>query len=355
MRSNFSKILDLVLISVIFASVGSKALAEFSTVSTLAGAGAPGAQDGVGKLALLNRPHGLTQDSSGVVYFADRGNHQIRSFNPATLEVKTIAGSGKAGSLDESRQKAEFSQPIAVVASKDGTLFVADRDNHKIRKIDPDGNVATLAGTGVAGFSDGKALEAQFNQPYGVALDQNEENLLVADYLNHSIRKINLKTSLVTTVAGNGVAGNVDEGGREARFNQPYNIKYDGQGNFYIPDQLNHSIRKLTSSGQVTTVAGSGKSGYADGNGALAQFNNPTGLVIGSEGEIYVADRNNQRIRKISQDGAVSTLAGTGVEGDKDGLLAEAEFKRPIDLVYDVASGTLIISEENGHRIRKIE
>ena len=198
-------------------------------------------------------------------------------------------------------------------------------------------------------------MEAQFNQPYGVALDQEEENLLVADYLNHSVRSINLKTALVTTLAGNGQAGNFDGEGRDARFNQPYSIKHDGQGNFYIPDQLNHSIRKLTLSGQVTTVAGSGKAGYADGSGSSAQFNNPTGLAVGVSGELYVADRNNHRIRRVSQDGTVTTLAGTGLEGDKDGALAEAEFKRPIDVVYDAVLDELIVSEENGHRLRNIK
>jgi len=355
----FSKICVLALMSILFVSADSRVLAEngadFASVTTLAGAGTPGAQDGVGKLALLNRPHGMAQNNSGIVYFADRGNHQIRSFNPATLEVKTVAGSGKAGSLDSKGREAEFNQPIAVAVSREGIVYVADRENHKIRKIDAEGNVTTLAGTGLVGNADGNALEAQFNQPYGVALDQEEENLLVADYLNHSVRSINLKTALVTTLAGNGQAGNFDGEGRDARFNQPYSIKHDGQGNFYIPDQLNHSIRKLTLSGQVTTVAGSGKAGYADGSGSSAQFNNPTGLAVGVSGELYVADRNNHRIRRVSQDGTVTTLAGTGVEGDKDGSLAEAEFKRPIDVVYDAVLDELTVSEENGHRLRNIK
>lgn len=327
-----------------------------SLVMTVAGTGVAGQLDGLGRSALLNKPHGLAQSNSEVVYFADRGNHQIRAFNINTQEIKTLAGSGQAGFADGNGKSAQFSQPIAVVASKSGVLFVADRDNHRVRKIDLTGQVTTLAGSGVAGFLDGQYNEAKFNQPYGVALDAREENLLVADYLNHSIRSINLITGVVATLAGNGIAGKTDAVGREASFNQPYNIKHDGHGNYYIPDQLNHSIRILKSSGEVVTLAGNGKAGYADGAGLQAQFNNPTGLAISQAGEVYVADRNNHRIRKISIDGVVTTLAGTGAEGDKDGTLAEAEFKRPIDLILEpTVENKLIISEENGHRLRLVK
>ncbi len=327
---------------------------SFSSVSTSAGASRPGAVDGVGAAALLNRPHGIARDRSGLIYFADRGNHQIRTFDPESLDVRTIAGSGQPGFANGNRLAAAFNQPIAVVAAQDGTVYVADRDNHRIRRIDAAGAVTTLAGTGVAGFTDGPAAQAQFRQPYGVALDPEGKSLLVADYLNHAIRKIDLQTMVVTTPAGNGTAGNIDGTGGEARFNQPYNIKGDGMGNYYVPDQLNHSIRKLTQSGMVLTIAGNGSAGYADGSATQGQFNNPTGLALGAGGEIFVADRNNHRIRKITRDGAVSTLAGTGVEGDLDGSLTESQFKRPIDLVYDLESETLIVSEENGHRIRTV-
>jgi len=199
------------------------------------------------------------------------------------------------------------------------------------------------------------ALRAQFNQPYGVALDSAEEILLIADYLNHSIRKLNLKTGLVSTLVGNGTAGNADGEGVSGRFNQPYSIKKDLQGIFLIADQLNHSIRKLTLSGHVTTIAGNGKPGYADGEAQTAQFNNPTGLAVSLYGVIYVADRNNHRIRFISTDGLVGTIAGTRAEGDQDGSLEKSEFRRPLDLVYNSSLKALIISEENGHRIRTIQ
>lgn len=328
---------------------------ELTSVRVLAGSGKPGSVDGKGASAMLNRPHGLALGQKGIVYFADRGNHQIRSVNLSSQGVVTLAGDGTAGYLDEMGKLAQFNQPIAVIASQTGAVYVADRENHRIRKIDTDGRVSTLAGTGVAGFKDGKADEAQFNQPYGVALDLGEKALYVADYLNHSIRKIDLQTGRVVTLVGNGTAGNVDGAGTAARFNQPYNIKFDGVDSFFIPDQKNHSIRKLTMSGKVTTIAGNGTAGYADGKGTSAQFNNPTGLAIGPDGKLYVADRENHRIRQIAKDSSVTTLTGTGREGDTDGALSVAEFRKPIDIVCDKGTKSLLVSEENGHRIRMIQ
>jgi DNA-binding beta-propeller fold protein YncE len=254
---------------------------------------------------------------------------------------------------DEQGKFAQFNQPIAVVVSKSGIVYIADRENHRIRKIALDGTVTTLAGTGVGGYKDGLAKEAEFKQPYGVCLDKNETAVFVADYLNHAIRKIDLKSLEVTTLAGNGTAGFVNGEGAVARFNQPYSIKFDGFDSFYVPDQLNHTIRKVTLSGKVTTIAGSGNPGYSEGIGAAAQFNNPTGVAVGPDGTLYVADRNNNRIRKIETDTSVTTLAGTGVEGDKNGSLSEAEFRHPLDLVVD--KDRLFVSEDKGHRIRAIE
>jgi hypothetical protein len=326
-----------------------------STVKTLVGLGKPGSVDGPTEVAMLNRPHGLARSEAGIVVIADRGNHQIRAFDAATGQLKTLAGTGQAGFADGPANIAQFAQPIAVAVSRRGVVYVADRDNHRIRAIDPEGSVTTLAGTGVAGLTDGPAVSAQFNQPYGVAFDEGERSLLVADYLNHSIRKIDLDSGKVSTLAGNGTAGNVDGSGADARFNQPYNVHSDGTGGFLVPDQLNHTIRRLSAAGEVTTIAGSGTAGFADGVGVAAQFNNPTGVTAGPGGEIFVADRNNHRVRRISADGTVRTLAGTGSEGDLDGTLAEATFRRPLDVVFDHALRRLVVSEENGHRLRAIE
>ncbi len=168
------------------------------------------------------------------------------------------------------------------------------------------------------------------------------------------IRKIDLITADVTTLAGNGTPGNLDGQGAAARFNQPYSVRVDQNGRLWIPDQLNHSIRRITPDGQVSTVAGSGKAGLADGPGAGAQFNNPTGVAILPDGSAVVADRNNERLRRISTEGIVSTLAGAGVAGFADGAVDSSRFNQPLDIGFDVHGGRLIVSEDKGHRIRAI-
>lgn len=324
---------------------------RYATVTTLAGSSTAGARDGAGSSAQLNRPHGMAIDAGGTVYVSDRGNHQIRAVD-SSGNVRTLAGA-KQGFADGTGSAALFFDPIAIAVDSAGVLYVADRNNHRVRKITRDGMVTTLAGTGTAGFSNGAAGTAAFNQPYGVALDGAQRNLYVADYLNHAIRKIDLSTGIVSTLAGNGSAGNVDGTGAAARFNQPYNVKMDGAGNLWVPDQSNHSVRKVTPGGTVTTIAGNGKEGYADGKGAAALFNNPTGLVAAADGSVIVADRNNHRIRRIEADGTVTTLAGDGKGAFADGPVAGAQFNRPIDIVQG-RDGRLFVSEENNHRIRGI-
>jgi DNA-binding beta-propeller fold protein YncE len=322
------------------------------TVSTLAGSGIAGTIDGKDNEARLNRPHGLATTMGGAIVFADRGNNQVRQLRTDGVVV-TIAGSGKAGFAGGKGASAEFNEPIAVVTDRQGNIYVADRNNHRIRRITPDGTVKTLAGSSESGFVDGHSSLARFNQPYGVALDDAEITLYVADYLNHAIRKIDLLSDEVSTLAGNGKAGFEDGSGSGASFNQPYNLKNDGHGMLIVPDQNNHAIRRVGMNGVVTTLAGSGAAGYADGKGREAKFNNPTGAVVASDGTVLVADRNNHRIRRIAPDGTVTTIAGTGEAAFVDGPAMEAKFNRPLDV--DVSrDGKLVISEENNHRIRAI-
>ena len=321
-------------------------------VETLSGTGQAGLADGNRQAGQLNRPHGLAIDARGNVYVSDRGNHAIRVV-AANGDIRTLAGNGKDGKADGIGAAAAFNQPVAVAVDKSGNVYVADRDNHTVRLIDPSGKVSVLAGTGAAGFAEGPAISAQFNQTYGVALSLDEKILYIADYLNHAIRALDLGTKRVTTLAGNGKAGTANGKGDQAQFNQPYNVKIDAGGRLYVPDQNNHSIRRVAPDGTVSTVAGIAQSGMANGRPTDARFNNPTGLIVAADGTIYVADRNNHRIRAINSLGDVSTVAGDGTEGYQDGPGPAAKFNRPIDIVL-TPDGSLVVSEENNHRLRKI-
>lgn len=330
------------------ASVFPKTL-PFPTVQTMAGDGQPGAVDG--SAARVNRPHGLSYAKDGSLFFADRGNHQIRVLRPDGT-VATVAGTGKAGFADGPAKAAQFNEPIAVAVERTGAIYVADRNNHRIRKIRPDGTVITLAGGDSAGFVDGDLKSARFNQPYGVALDATQTTLYVADYLNHAIRRIDLVLEKVDTLAGNGAPGFADGRRGAARFNQPYNVRVDGLGRIWVPDQLNHAVRRVTPAGEVSTVAGSGKAGYIDGAPTAAQFNNPTGIAPLPNGAAVVADRNNNRLRLVTPDGSVTTLAGNGEAGFADGPIADARFNQPLDVDFDDSMSRILVSEDKGHRLR---
>ena len=301
-------------------------------VESFSGSGQAGFADSAGQVGQFNRPHGLGVDAKGNVYVSDRANHAIRIV-PANGDIRTLAGNGKEGNADGVGAAATFKQPIAVAIDKAGSVYVADRDNQVIRSIDPSGKVVVFAGTGSKGFADGPAHSAQFNEPYGVALSPDEKTLYVADYLNHAIRAIDLATRQVVTLAGNGKAGFANGQGDKAQFNQPYNVKADTNGRLYVPDQNNHAIRRVDPDGTVSTLAGDGQSGFADGKPFESRFNNPTGLAVAADGTVYVSDRNNHRIRAILPTGEVTTIAGDGNSGQQDGPAPEAKFNRPIDIV----------------------
>jgi DNA-binding beta-propeller fold protein YncE len=321
-------------------------------VETFSGSGQAGFANSNGQVGQFNRPHGLAIDAKGNTYVSDRGNHAIRIVT-SNGDIRTLAGNGNEGNADGIGPAANFKQPIAVAVDKSGNVYVADRDNHVIRMIDPSGRVGTLAGTGTKGFANGTTSAAQFNEPYGVVLSPDEKILYVADYLNHAIRAIDLAGKQVTTLAGNGTAGFANGVGDKAQFNQPYNVKADVNGRLYVPDQNNHAVRRVDPDGTVSTLAGNGQSGFADGKPSEARFNNPTGLAVAANGTIYVADRNNHRIRTVLPTGEVTTLAGDGTAGQQDGPGQTAKFNRPIDIVL-ANDSSLVVSEENNHRLRKI-
>ena len=320
------------------------------TVSTLAGSGVGGYVDGNATAAQFNRPTGVAVDFAGNVFVADFNNHRIRKISP-TGSVSTLAGSGVPGFADGIGSAAQFHFPTDVAVDSTGNVYVGDSENHRIRKITPAGAVSTLAGNGLFGFADGDGSNARFYSPYGVAVDSSS-NVYVADHKNHRIRKIT-PGGVVSTMAGSGGAGFVDGPAATAQFLFPFGVTVDLSDNVYVGDQFNHSIRKITPAGVVSTLAGSGVAGFAEGSGISAQFNGPRAVTVDSSGNVYVADLVNHRIRSITPAGLVTTLAGSGVAGYADGTASDAEFWAPSGVAVD-SSGNIFVAEFNNNRIRKI-
>ncbi|MCX6996217.1 MAG: hypothetical protein NTV49_03825 [Kiritimatiellaeota bacterium] len=221
--------------------------------------GQPGGQgnvDGTGSAARFNNPNGAAVDSAGNVYVADYNNHTIRKVTAAGV-VTTLAGSaGSSGSADGTGNAARFCGPIGVAVDSAGNVFVADSFNHTIRRVTPAGVVTTLAGSaGTPGSADGTGSVARFYNPTDVAVD-SAGNVFVTDNNNHTIRKVTV-AGVVTTLAGSaGTSGSADGAGNAARFNHPVGVAVDGAGNVFVTDNNNHTIRKLTAAGVVTTLAG---------------------------------------------------------------------------------------------------
>jgi sugar lactone lactonase YvrE len=261
--------------------------------------------------------------------------------------VTTLAGS-EPGYADGTGTAAKFSEPSAVAVDASGNVYVADWLNQRIRKVTPTGVVTTLAGS-TPGYADGTGAAAKFSEPSGVAVDASG-NVYVADYNNYCIRKIT-SNGVVTTLAGS-TPGYADGTGAAAKFSEPSNVAVDAFGNVYVADHNNHRIRKITSNGVVTTLAGS-TPGYADGTGAAAQFDNPSGVAVDAFGNVYVADWSNNRIRKVTPTGVVTTVAGS-IRGYADGTGAASQFDNPSGVAID-ASGNVYVADVSNHRIRKIQ
>ncbi|MBI3414564.1 MAG: immunoglobulin domain-containing protein [Verrucomicrobia bacterium] len=325
------------------------------TFTTLAGsAGNPGSADGTGSAARFNSLIGVAVDSAGNVYVADQSNSTIRKVTPAGV-VTTLAGlAGSNGSADGTGSAARFNYPLDVVVDSAGNVYVADSDNGTIRKVTPAGEVTTLAGlAGSFGSADGTGSAARFNAPTGVAVDSTG-NVYVTDELNHIIRKVT-PSGEVTTLAGlAGSFGSADGTGSAARFQQPNGVAVDNVGNVYVTDEVNHTIRKVTPAGVVTTLAGlAGSNGSADGTGSAARFLFPRGVAVDSADNVYVADTFNSTIRKVTPAGVVTTLAGlTRAVGNADGTGSAARFNYPNGVAVDNA-GNVYVADSDNSTIRK--
>ena len=305
--------------------------------------------------AIFPNPAGIVFLAGGTLYASDATADTVQKIT-LTGDVSVVAGtSGAAGSTDAAGALALFNQPGGLVVNASGVLFVADTANATIRRIGADGVVSTFAGSATArGSTNGPGLQATFSAPQGLALDA-AGNLYVADAGAHTIRLIS-PAGVVTTFAGTaGVSGAVDGPGASARFNTPSGVAVDAAGNVYVADRSNNVIRKITPAGVVSTLAGlAGVSGADDGTASGALFNQPSGLVLDGAGNLFVADTGNSTIRMITPTGIVSTLAGLPtVSGDEDGTGSGALFNLPRALTID-AAGNLYVADTGNAAIRKV-
>jgi sugar lactone lactonase YvrE len=360
-------------------------------VTTIAGSvGTPGSSDGIGDAALFNRPNGIAVNGAGALCVADMFNNTVREITPgvsggvAVWAVATIAGlAGGSGSADGAGTAAQFSNPYGMALDSAGNLYVADSGNNTIRQVAPalsagqtNWVVGTIAGSPEnAGSADGTGSGALFSGPLGICVG-GAGNLFVADGGNATIRQMTPSVSagqtnwVVSTIAGSpGIPGAVDGTGAVARFNGPTAIAAAGAGSLYVADGGNSIIRKMTSAVSagliqwtVATIAGSaGIAGSSDGTGSAARFNNPGGLALDDEGNLYVTDSSNNTIRKITPtvsagqtNWVVTTLAGSpGIAGSADGTGSAAQFYSPSGIAVDKA-GNVFVADFANSTIRKM-
>jgi len=325
-------------------------------VTTFAGVSGPppGFVDGTGSAARFAGTFGMAVDSTGNVYVADSGNGAIRKITPGAT-VTTLAGNPDRGNVDAKGKAARFDFPAGMAVDETGNVYLTDENEHTVRKVTPVGEVTTLAGSArIPGSRNGTGTNAQFNVPTDVAV-ASDGNVYVADLLNHTIRRI-APAGIVTTLAGSpGNPGYRDGKGPDARFYHPFAVAVDGAGNVYVTDLDNFVIRKVTPTGDVTTLAGAaGNPGYHDGTGPNAQFYSPNGVAVDSEGNVYVADTYAYTIRKITPVRVVTTLAGrSGYPGNVDGTGMAARFFNPTGLAVD-NEGNVYVAEAGNYTIRKV-
>jgi len=322
-------------------------------VSTLAGtARLTGATNSDVGASQFDGPAGVAVDKDGNVYVADRNNRMIRKIRPDGT-VSTLAGPHIADETDDDEAATEFDVPAGVAVDSSGNVYVADRKNHQIYKITPEGEVDTLAGTARrAGDTNSDEGAPQFDSPADVAVDSSG-NVYVADFGNHLIRRIT-PSGVVSTYAGTGSPGDTNgDAIGEAQFDNPQGVAVDKDGNVYVADRDNIRIRKISPQGMVSSFIGTAW-GFRNGDASEAEIRQPAGVTVDSSGNVYVADQHNHRIRKISPEQTVSTYAGTGEVGYSDGVARAAGFFSPSDVAVD-SSGNVYVADSGNHLIRKIE
>ncbi|HST25025.1 MAG TPA: PKD domain-containing protein [Gaiellaceae bacterium] len=337
---------------------GALGVSGTDTITTIAGNGLGGfsGDGGQATSAQLKHPWGVVVDAQGSVYVGDKENNRVRKVSGGI--ITTVAGTGTPGYSGDGGQatSAQLHSPEGLALDADGSLYIADYANHRVRKLSG-GIITTVAGTGTPGYSGdgGQATSAQLQYPVGVAVD-TQGSLYIADSGNNRIRKVS--GGIITTVAGAGTAGYSGDGGpaASAQLQSPDSVAVDAQGNLYIADSGNHRVRKV-SGGIITTVAGDGALGFSGdgGQATSAQLDYPEGVVLDSQGNLYIADWGNNRVRKVSG-GIITTIAGTGVAGfsGDGGPATSAQLDNTIGVAVD-SQGSLFVADFNNNRLRRIE
>ena len=331
-------------------------------ITTIAGTGTAGStgDGGSATSALLNAPFGIALDSNGDnVYIAEYGNQKIRMISSAGI-ITTIAGTGTAGSTGDGgpATSALLSSPRGVSVDSNGNVLIADTANNKIRKISTSGIITTIAGTGTAGSTGdgGRATSALLSVPFGIAVDTNGDNVYIADYGNQKIRMIST-AGIITTIAGTGTAGSTGDGGRatSALLSGPRGVAVDTNGIVYVADGSNHKIRKISTAGIITTIAGTGTAGSVgdDGSATSALLNIPFGITVDTNNNLFIADYGNQKIRMISTAGIITTIVGAGTAGSTGdgGRATSALLSGPRGVLVD-SYGIVYVSDGVNNKIR---
>lgn len=298
----------------------------------------------------LNYPYKICGDDSGNIYVTDY--NRIVKFDQNGNSI-TIAGSTSTGSTNANGTNATFNLPSGIIRDKNGNFYVADQNNNIIRKINRNNDVTTFAGTGSGGFNDGTVSTCKFYGPTDLCMDKNK-NIYIADRVYHLIRKIDTLGN-VTTIAGNGTSGNTNGLGTNAQFSGPSGICVNENGQIIIADTDNNLIRLIETSGYVTTLAGTGANGSEDGLGSSASFSRPTGICVDKFNNVYVTDYDSKIIRKINVVREVTTIAGLA---NQSGFINDTGSKArftSLTGIYISPKGYLYVTDNGNNSVRLIK